>query len=435
MCPPFKLRIRRSKVNSARVKRKDFSGQFHKICGWGKTSPAQAVKYHGPRIHSPFQSRAFDLPTAMRSLHFLRPVFGAVLCGALLFPALCRADAFAPIPPNDPIYRQLNALTLLGEGKTAQPTEGLTRYEAALQVARVAAIASTKPEALGRTGWRALRDATTSLKPELRQLGVDVNDVLLMCARRLDASGKTDDFSARPNRSKNHPGGLLSVPPTPSFLNGSSSPADSRAMQSVLALSPFSSGRVRVEAALLAMQRDELAPDPFADGNSSLLSRARNTTQFVGNDTSLALDVNPWLRVAAQTSQRRLGLGDRSPALSAPLFQGATKASGVGGSVEVSPLNGVRLTTDVEQLSTNTGTTGLRVGGGIGLSAWQNRLTLSAHLSRLQSQDRAFVPSTATELNLGAALSDRLSLRLLYQGLFSQQSESSRLAGGLNFSF
>ncbi|RYZ76519.1 MAG: hypothetical protein EOP06_31235 [Proteobacteria bacterium] len=43
--------------------------------------------------------------------------------------------------------------------------------------------------------------------------------------------------------------------------------------------------------------------------------------------------------------------------------------------------------------------------------------------------------STETELKLGLGVSQRLSLSLLYQGLFSSQSESSRLAGGLNFSF
>jgi len=402
---------------------------FSKSCSWRAEF---FVKIKG-FAHSQFSSTPRQLvSTAMRSPVSPRPLFAAALCGVLLVPAICRADAFAPIPASDPIFRELSALTLLGEGKPAKPEAGLTRYEAALQVARVAAIASTKPEALGRSGWRALRDATNSLKPELRQLGVDVDDVLSTCARRLNTGEKGMRLSSRPKTERSD---ASSAPSNSSFLNGPFSPADPRLLQSGLSLSPFSSGRVRVEAALLALQRDALTPDPFADGDSALLGRARSGSQFVGRDTSVAVDVNSWLSVGAQSSQRRLGMGDQTPALTAPLFQGATHATGLGGSVEVRPFSGLRVSTDVEQLSTDIGTSGLRVGGGIGLSAWQNRLTLSAHLSRLQSQDRAFVPSTATELNLGAAISDRLSLRLLYQGLFSQQSESSRLAGGLNFSF
>lgn len=371
----------------------------------------------------------------------LNLLLGAALCG-LLCPVRARADAFSPIPQGDPIYRQLGALTLLGEGKLPKPAPGLTRYEAALQVARVSAVAATKPESLSRSGWRALRDLTLGLRSELRQLGVDVEDVLALCARRLDTSASasvsapakgTPTLSlVRPQRQGRGASGAI-APAMPSFLNGQVSPTDRRSWQSGLQLSSLSS-HVRVAAALSALQRDIDAPDPFANGGSLALSRSKSS-QLVGSDTSVDVDLNSWLRVGARSSRRRLGLDDQTPALTSPLFQGAEKATGLGGVVEVSPVGGLRLSTDFEQISTDVGTSGLRVGGGIGLSAWQNRLTLSAHLSRLQSQDQAFVPSTARELKIGLGLSDRLSLSVLYQGLFSSQSQSSRLAGGLNFRF
>ena len=368
----------------------------------------------------------------MRSPFSFRPLFGAALCGLLLCPALSHADAFAPIPQGDPIYRQLGALALLGESKTSKPASGLTRYEAALQVARISAIAATKPEALSRSGWRSLRDLTTSLKGELRQLGVDVEDVLALCTRQLDNPSKSGDRTATSIRSQNTRGGATSsAPSASSFLNPPTSPAQPGFSQNDLQV-PISSGRVQAGVGLSTAQND--SQNALAGTRSSVLSRSNSTSRFVGSDASVALDVSSWLRVRALASQRRLGVGDSAPALSAPFFQGADKATGVGGTLEVSPLGGLRLSTDVEQLSTNLGTSGLRLGGGIGLSALQNRLTLSANISRLKS-DATATPSTSTELGIGIGVSQRLKLSLLYQGLFSPQSESSRLAGGLKFSF
>ncbi len=370
----------------------------------------------------------------MRSLFPSRLLFGAALCGLLSCPVASRADAFAPIPSGDPIYRQLGALALSGEGKTPKPAAGLTRYEAALQVARISAIAATKPQALSRSGWRALRDLTNGLRSELRQLGVDVEDVLALCTRQLDSPSKTGDRSPAPTHSQSTHGASTSASSAPgasSFLNPPTSPAQPDFSQSGLEV-PLSSGRVQLSAALSTSTND--SQSALLGARPSVLSRSNSTSRFVGSDASVALDVSSWLRVRALASQRRLGQGDSTPALSAPFFQGADNATGLGGTLEVSPMGGLRLSTDVEQLSTNLGTSGLRLGGGIGLSALQNRLTLSANISRLKS-DSTVVPSTSTELGIGIGVSQRLKLSLLYQGLFSPQSESSRLAGGLNFSF
>ena len=353
----------------------------------------------------------------------------AALCGNLFSSSSARADAFSPIPTGDPIYRQLSALGSLSDTKTLQSSANLTRYEAALQVARAAAIVGAKPEALGRSGWRSLRDLTLSLKGELRQLGVDVNEVLAACSRQLDAPVRPTLPAPAPVRSSGKRPG--SAPAPASFLNPAPSPSTRGLLQSNLNLPLL--GRTRVEAALLAMQRD--TQDPLFSAHSALGTRS-NAAQFAGKSASVGVDVNSWLRVGAMASERRLGLlGDNAPALNAPLFAGAREARGFGGSLQLSPVDGVSLSTEVERLSTDLGTRGTRFGGGIGLSAWQNRLTLSAHLSRLQPEDRAALPATATELNLGVGVTQRLSLNLLYQGLFSSQSETSRLAGGLNFRF
>ncbi|BCM90402.1 hypothetical protein IAD21_02254 [Abditibacteriota bacterium] len=367
----------------------------------------------------------------MRLFSLSHLCIGAALCGSLFAPAIARADAFSPIPTGNPIYRQLDSIALLSDGKPLKPAANLTRYEAALQVARVAVVVTSKPEALSRSGWRSLRELTTSLKSELRQLGINVEDVLGECALQLDAPSRPLLPPPAPIRSTR----INSNASIPSLLNPSSSPATlgvgRSTARSDVALPIL--GRARVEAALLALQRN--AQDPLFT-RSGALGVQSSATQFAGKDLSLAVDVNSWLRVRALSSQRRLGVGgDTPPALSSPLFNGAREASAFGGGLEVSPLSGFSISTNIERLGTDTGTRGTRVGGGIGLSAWQNRLTMSAHLSRLQPEDRAILPSTETELNLGVGVSQRLSLNLLYQGLFSSQSESSRLAGGLNFSF
>ncbi|RYG55283.1 hypothetical protein EON80_30860, partial [bacterium] len=84
------------------------------------------------RLSHSFESKA------MRLFSLSRLCIGAALCGGLLAPATARADAFSPIPAGNPIYRQLDALNVLNDGKTPKPAANLTRYEAALQVARVA---------------------------------------------------------------------------------------------------------------------------------------------------------------------------------------------------------------------------------------------------------------------------------------------------------
>lgn len=364
-------------------------------------------------------------------------LLGVALCGALLAPSLARADAFSPIPVGDPIYRQLDALASLNNTKATKGAATLTRYEVAIQVARAATVSASRPNALSRSGWRSLRDLAIALRVELRQLGVDVEDVLASCDRQLDAQEKPTLPAPASQRSfKSGSGSRVDLsPPVPSFLNGPSSPATlgvSRTSLGTNALVPLL-GSVRVSAATSALKRSTF--DPLFDSENDLQSRP-NSTRVAGKDASVSLKLNSWLRLKALASERQLNVGpDTPPALTAPLFTGASEAQGMGGGFEFSPTNWLRFSTEVERLSTDTGAQGTKVGGGLGLSAWQNRLTLAAYVSRLQPEDSAQLITKASELHLGLNMTQRLSLNVLYQQLFSSQSESSRLAGGLNFSF
>ena len=119
-----------------------------------------------------------------------------------------------------------------------------------------------------------------------------------------------------------------------------------------------------------------------------------------------------------------------------PFFDNATEARSAGGGVGID-VGDLSFSTKFERLSTDAGSRGNSIDGGVRLSAWQNRLSLSAHMARLQPEDRDVVPLTKAELGIDLSVSKRLSLNLFYQGLFTQQKigNSERVAGGLNLSF
>ena len=376
-------------------------------------------------------------------------VAALVLASCALAARAARADEFSPVAPGDPIYRQLSALdptTGTGTPLKSSKDKELTRYEAALQVARVITRVSGDPDArLSRVGWRALRALSASLKGELAQLGVDVMAALALADRQLAAPLGADSAPAEGGV------GFSAERTLPARMMGAVGAVGNRfaGQSSVLSVGGFAPSaaqqtnfsasimpRLRVGAALLALQRAQ--NDPF-DGSASgqaLLSAGNGRS--LGQSTSVDYDVTPWLSVRALSSRRSLlNDPDASPLLSAPFFNGATEARGAGGglNVDVGLLN---FSTKIETLSTDTGVRGTSVGGGIGLSAWQNRLSLSAHLARLQPEDRALLsPSTSAEFNVALDVTRRLSLKLFYQGLFTQQNSTSseRLAGGLNLSF
>ena len=363
--------------------------------------------------------------------------------GVVLVASAARADEFSPVPLGDPIYRQLRALAP-GDFKA---DASLTRYEAALQVARVITRVSNDGRAdLSRASWRALRDLTGALQGELRQLGVDTEAARALSDRHLTANkpsapAKGVDLGSEPLTGL----GAAQISALPASTPGSLGTAGALGFGGASPLRPAlrSSGfdaaltpRLRVGAALLALQRAE--DDPFRSssaGQALLVPASERNGRVMGGNASVDYDVNSWLRVRAQTSQRSLLTPDQTPFSSSSFFDGATQARGAGGGLDVD-LGFINFRTDIESLSTDAGARGTSVGGGIGLSAWQNRLSLSAHLARLQPEDRAVLPETKAELGIRADVTKRLNVSLLYQGLFTQRNDGSeRVAGGLNLQF
>ena len=381
------------------------------------------------------------------------------LCATMVTSGAARADEFSPVPAGDPIYRQLRALDSsdLTTG-AAGVTTGLTRYEAALQVARIITRVSNDSSAqLSRVGWRALRDLSGALKGELTQLGVDVAAAQKLADERLKAPE-----SARPKNTNDAPLDLS----TPAGFSGASRAFPSRIARGAAGDSLFSGGalnnstlirpgdaafglglqntefssaivpRLRVGAALLAMQRAENDPFRSASAGQSLLSSS-SSSRVLGSNTSVDYDVTSWLSVRALSSRRSLdNQPDVAPFLRDPFFNNATEARSTGGGLGID-MGAFTFSTKVERLSTDTGARGTSVDSGVRLSAWQNRLSLSAHLARLQPEDNTVLESTRRELNIGLNVSQRLSLNLFYQGLFTQQNvaSSERVTGGLNLSF
>ena len=389
----------------------------------------------------------------MSRFDFFRPCF-APSCArcrvakkgglALLLAALCaagigqgaRADEFSPVPTGDPIYRQLSALD---PTQAPAANKELTRYEAALQVARVITRVSNEAQpTLSRVGWRALRDLSGALKSELSQLGIDVAAAQNLADRQLksplaspDALNSVDLTPAitLPPRIKSGAAGQGLLGGTPL-----ASPAIGLTERS---LSASILPRLRVGAARLALERAQ--DDPFNDAGSvqALLSADKNGPRVLGNQTSLGYDVFSWLSFSASASRRVLANNpDISPFLRDSFFRGAGEARSTSGGVAID-VGALNFSTNIETLSTDTGARGTSLGGGIGLSAWQNRLSLMAHLARLQPEDRAILPSTRAEVGVGLDVTRRVRLNLFYQGLFSDQTadSSGRLTGGLNLSF
>lgn len=392
-------------------------------------------------------SRFFLFRPCVRKSHISRDLaITLALCALNATSHGARADEFSPVPASDPIYRQLNALDS-ADPTVARVSSGLTRYEAALQVARIITRVSNDNSAqLSRVGWRALRDLSVSLKSELVQLGIDVAAAQKLADAKIQApeanvaiaDNSAPDLNAPAifdGASRAFPSSIARGAAGDTLLGGAPSAAFAPGLQN----NTFNASlvpRLRVGAALLALQRAEYDPFKSSGAGQALLS-AGSENRVLGSSTSLDYDVTPWLSVRALSSRRDLtGVPDVSPLLRDSFFDNATEARSAGGGVGID-VGALSFNTKIERLSTDTGTRGTSAGGGVSLSAWQNRLSLSAHMARLRPEDRAVLPSTRTELNIDLNVSKRLSLNLFYQGLFTQQKigNSERVAGGLNLSF
>ena len=395
------------------------------------------------RIESRFRRSLRTLaPTMTRFRSSFHRFHLFALCAATLSvvwaPQNARADEFSLLPLGDPIYAQLSNLTRQNDGKDSK-NASLTRYEAALQAARaILDVQNRDPKTVTRANWRSIKALCTSLKAELRQLGVDVEAALALAERGL----KPAESSAAPTSRSASPkiGGAGSTGSAGSAGSASSaggalllSSGANRSTQNSVFEIPFSQ-KMRAETRIATQPAVPTSAAGAAIPKSgSSLTGAGN----VASQNALALDLNSYLTLRAATSQRRVGLAaDGSPLLSGPLFNGATEANAAGGGVEVK-LGGLQLSTEVGRLRTNTGAGAARIGGGASVLALQNRLSLGMGLSRVVPDDKAILPSTAAELNFGFDLNQRFSLNLLYQGLFAQaaSNSASRVSGGFSLSF
>ena len=373
--------------------------------------------------------RHFPLFSHVRNTHT------RLSCGlglSLLFVASgARGDAFSAIAANSPIYRQLSLIS--SAGAKTRPATNLTRYEAALQVARVVTTLNDKSQ-LSRTAWRALRDLTTTFAPELTRLGLDTHKTLALCESKLDLTlgdDSTPDLNLGSNaRPETLPFGLGASSPLAAGLNGANSANSNSATPSNGTIALNWNATSRISGNSQAQNANRALPFQTA--------ASRGDENFeIARSNSVNYNYNSWLTFRASSAKRRLGLPDQPPALQAPLFEGAREAVGVGGGLDLNLTDNLRFSTDLESLSTDTGQRGTRVGGGVALSAFSRRLNLSANVSRLTPESAATLPSTSAQLGASVGLSDKLSLRLFYQGLFTQQNSAnaSRIGGGASVSF
>lgn len=366
-------------------------------------------------------------------------------------PAPARADQFEVIPAGNPIYTQMN--TVGKAGWLTAPTNSnrtLTRYEVALETAKAIFTVTAQQRAdvswgntASRPALRALIDLTNSLRPELQQLQIDpaatttmLNGMLHVPVTRLQphtatvAPVRTPTTTARPgagfsglrfNRNTE-----LSSFAGSRFLMGPRS--------SVQSLKIPLSQRLRLETTVLALKSEE--NDPF--GDTQLARRPLTVGTARGNSivpvqlgAGATYDVNNWVRFTANYDREAGGptLWQGNPTLGL----GTTEHS-VGAGVGLSVLTNLTLTSAVSRVTDDRGTDtsrATRYQSGVDVSALRDRLVLSAKVSRLVPEDAVALPSTAADFNLGFDVTKRLSLKLLYKGIFGQPDQN-HVAGGIS---
>lgn len=355
-----------------------------------------------------------------------------LLCGVLLgaaspfVAAPARADEFSTVAANDPLYRAMSVVARSGwmsASATASPNGAAalsTRYEMALQTSEAIYTISARHNAdpswdatVSATSLRALRDLTNGLRPELQKLGVDSGAALRLMNRLLARPNVVAPNVVSPNLS--------------SVANVDVSTSSTGLLNARLGAQASSSlslaRRFRIDSAVSALESE--ARDPLGNGVSTRVQGA-----------GLAFDVTRGLSLRAGYAQRDLTNDAGLNRLGLQTRIGQNQERGFNGGVDLSLRNGLLFSTQIEKLSGQNG--GMRLSGGVGLSAWQNRLSLVAKLSRLTPEDvNAMSPSTMANLNLGYDVSRNISLNLLYQRLFSAPTpgRSGVLAGGVSIKF
>lgn len=390
-------------------------------------------------------------------------------------PHVVSADEFATVPAGDALYRHLAVVAKTGwAGAPGQSAPGsrsgernpvggadttLTRYEIALETAKAIVTVTARHEAnpawvsgVSKPALRALRELTAALRVELKSLGVDAAAALRLC----DALLKSSDKNAGTETSAPAPVGVpdAAFGSSAAFDSGSAGFAPRGAARPTAPdfesqLRPSLSQRLRVMAAVSGVERD--ASDPFGDealgiGSASSFNSTAGAARGAGNSAGsgvsgsagAALGVNGWLTLRAAYGRRELAPSGLP--MQNVWTPGAREQRTLGGGLDIALRPGMTLSGGVESIATDAAgrPSWMRVSGGVGLSAWQNRLSLKANLSRLVPEDARILPSTMAGFNVGLGLGERLRLNLLYQQMFSAPatSRTERLvAGGISVNF
>jgi hypothetical protein len=273
---------------------------------------------------------------------------------------------------------------------------------------------------------------TQALRPELKGLGVDVAAALKLCTQLLQARpGIVPPVSPGVAATTSIEAGMpRASTPGAAFSRSAHDTVPGNGRDEEKAVELRLSQRLWVSTALSALQRE--SQDPLSDVSFGLHRNAQN-----GASTNVSLSLNQRLTLRALYDQRNL----TSTMLSLqPYTVPGSNLSTLGGAVDVAVRPGMTFSGRVENLASDAlgDPSWTRYSGGVGLSAWENRLSLQANLSRLVPDDMRALPTTVGGVGLGLDLNERLSLSLLYQQLFtvSTPTKADRLVtGGLSINF
>jgi hypothetical protein len=365
--------------------------------------------------------------------------------------AATRADLtreFTVVPAGDLLYTYLGALRSISlnsadeaTGTSAVPdkTATMTRYEMALEVAKALITLRARQQAdshwastLPPASLRSLRALCLALQSELARFNVDSKTTIALLDSWLQSPTATDTPANRP---------VLS---TDMSLDHTTPRAVPATRETVLKL-PLSQ-RLRVYGAVTSLarsSRDPLQPNEI-DSSSSTLRLSQTSSQNFGS-LGGALALTDRIQLRGEVAHRPIARTLREAFDRNANVAGADGEHSIGGGVDFALWPGVTLSGDVAHLQTSGGLlaglsqfSGTKYEGGVGLSGWQNRVALSANLSRLVPEDSLAFSMTAAQLNLDVGVTQQLSLKLLYQQLFEtpQQPRGERMiAGGININF
>ena len=331
------------------------------------------------------------------------------------------ATDFTVVPPSDPAYTQLQIIRnapWAGSWSGTETATSLTRYELALETAK--SLISLRARHNADANWirtvspdsiRALRQLCVSLKSELPQFNVDVPATLKLLDGLLI---QTPASTPTPAVAAPTPTAAITLP----RLEAENDEA------------PSLSQRLRVYSALDSLARQ--ANDPFRTAGTSGVQRLR-----IGASYDLSDSIRLHGEMEREDRTRPAGLRDFLAGTSFDTNAQSTRELEANATWTLRP--GLTFSGGVAHVdSDNPLNDGMRFESSLGLTGWQNRVALSAHLSRLVPEDSQALGQTAARLNLGVGLTSQIQLKLMYQQLFGATAAGQtnrRVGGGIDFSF